>query len=174
MVGARPRDDLHLPRVAPRLVVGAGELDGRLVRRGAAVDEEEAVEPGRRDAGESRGQLDPGRMGEAEERRAERELAHLARDGVHDVLAPVPAVDVPQGGEAVDERPPLGVVQVDALAADEDARAVLRVLLEGRRRVKEVGAVERGEPVDLLVAERQACRHAASLRRYHSTRRFHR
>src|SRR5262245_4545917 len=110
-------------------------------------------------------------MREAEERGAEGELAHLARDGVDDVLAPVAAVHVPQGREAVDKRAALGVVEVDALAADEDARAVLGVLLEGRRRVEEVSAVERGEPLDLLVGERQTRRHAASSERYLSTAR---
>ena len=107
-------------------------------------------------------------MREAEERRAEGELAHLSRDGVHDVLPTVAAVDVPQGGQAIDERPALGIVQVDALAADEDAGPVLGVLLEGRRRVEEVSAVERGESIDLLVAEGQTRRHGASSRRYDS------
>ena len=78
VVGDPARDHLVAVAEALELVVLLDELDDRLVRLGAAGDEEDAVQVARRQLGDLPGELDRARVGVVPVR-VERQLGHLLR-----------------------------------------------------------------------------------------------
>ena len=119
VVGDLTGDHLVLLAFAEHPVVVAGELQRRLDRLGAAVGEEDAVEVGRGERGEPRRELDRPRVRVAPER-VEVELLDLAGGGFAELGAAVAGVDAEEAGEAVEVAVAVLVVDVAALAADDD------------------------------------------------------
>ena len=143
VVGDLARDRLVLARrrradalVVPRLVgafdplaaareeVLARELPGRLDRLGAAGDEEGAVEVARRERGQLAGQLDRARV-RVRPVGVEGQLLHLLERRLPDLLAEAVAdVDREEAGERVQVALPVRVLEVAAVAADDDRHLV--------------------------------------------------
>ena len=78
----------------------------------------------RRQLGEQARELDRGRVRALEEAVVVRQLAHLARRDVRELVAAVADVDAPEPGHRVEDLLAVGVVEVDALGARDDARAL--------------------------------------------------
>jgi len=153
VVGDPARDGLAPLRLAARRVVLAGELPRRLHRLRAARGEEHALQPGRRELGDPRRQLDRARVRDGPVRR-ERQLAHLrVRDAAELVPVGVAEVRAVQAGQPVDVAAALGVVDVAAVPARDHQRAVLElrhvgevqehVLPRGAREVRATGGAGR-------------------------------
>ncbi len=124
VVGDLAGDHLVLLPVAAHAVVVAGQLQRRLDRLRAARGEEDAVEVGGRQRGDPRRQLDRPRMGVAPQR-VEVELLDLARRRLAELGAAVAGVDAEEAGEAVEVALAVLVVDVAALAADDDRDLVV-------------------------------------------------
>ena len=133
LVAARGRraDALVVPRLvcrhplaAAREVVLARELPRRLDRLGAAGDEEGAVEVARRERGQLARELDRARV-RVRPVRVEGQLAHLLERRLADLLAEAVAdVDREEAGERVQVALPVRVLEVAAVAADDDRHLV--------------------------------------------------
>ena len=100
------------------------------------------VELRRRQLGEQPRKLDRRRMGALEEAVVERQLAHLARRGVGQFVAAVADVDAPEPRHAVQDLVAVGVVDVHALGAGDDPRALCRERLEVGERMQVVTGIE--------------------------------
>ena len=124
MVGDLAGDHLVLLAVAAHAVVVAGQLQRRLDRLRAARGEEDAVEVGGGERGDPRRQLDRARVGVAPQR-VEVELLHLAGGRLAELGAAVPGVDAEEAGEAIEVAVAVLVVDVAALAADDDRDLVV-------------------------------------------------
>jgi hypothetical protein len=140
VVGGLPGKDHSALRRALRVPREPHELDRRLDALGAAVREEDMVEPGRRELGELRGEADRRFVGEVPERRVELECAHLLGGDVRELRAPVPDGALPEPARAVDVLLSLVVPEQRALPARPDDR-LLRAADDGVR-VNDVRAVE--------------------------------
>ena len=105
-------------------VVAARELPGGLDRLGAAGDEEDAVQVAGGERGDLGGELDRAGVRVAPVR-VEGQLAHLLVRGAADLVA-VGVADLhrEQAGERVEVAVALVVLEVAALAADDDRRLV--------------------------------------------------
>ena len=124
VVGDLAGDHLVLLAFAAHAVVVAGQLQRRLDRLRAAGGEEDAVEVAGGERGDPRGELDRARVGVAPER-VEVELFDLAGRGLAELGAAVAGVDAEEGGEAVEVALAVLVVDVAALAADDDRDLVV-------------------------------------------------
>ena len=133
VVGDLAGDHLGLVGLAGQLEVLAGELQRRLDGLAAAAGEEHAVQVAGRERGDPRRELDRRRMrvGPVGE---EAELLGLVGAGLGDVGAAVADVDAEQRREAVEVAVAVLVVDVAALAADDDRHLVVGV----RRQPREV------------------------------------
>ena len=146
LVAARPlrrRDDRVVPPLglvrgaaepllAARRVVLAGELPGRLDRLGAAGDEEHAVEVARGERRDFAGELDRARM-RVRPVGVERQLAHLLERRLADLLAErVADVDGEQARERVEVPLAVRVLEVAAVAADDDRHVLVGVAAHPR------------------------------------------
>src|SRR5262249_11785337 len=87
------------------------------------------------------GQLDGRRRGGLEEGVVEGQLAHLPRGRFDQRALAVADVDAPQARHRVEDLLALAVPQPDAVAARDDARALLRERLEVGERMEEVRRV---------------------------------
>ena len=100
------------------------ELPGRLDRLGAAGDEEDAVQVAGRERGDLGRELDRARV-RVGPVRVERELAHLGRRRLADLLAVrVADLDREQARERVEVALPVDVLEVAALSAHDDRHVV--------------------------------------------------
>ncbi|VBJ00879.1 Uncharacterised protein [Burkholderia pseudomallei] len=143
VVAVSARNDELLLRAVLRAPVLMRDAQHRVVALGAAVAIEEAVERGRRDLREQRGQLDDGRMGGLEEGVVERQLAQLAAAGLDQFVAAVADVHAPEPGHAVDDPVAVGIPQVDAFGLHDHAAARAIERAHVRERVEVVRGVER-------------------------------
>ncbi|CAJ2759669.1 Uncharacterised protein [Burkholderia pseudomallei] len=143
VVAVSARNDELLLRAVLRAPVLMRDAQHRVVALGAAVAIEEAVERGRRDLREQRGQLDDGRMGGLEEGVVERQLAQLAAAGLDQLVAAVADVHAPEPGHAVDDPVAVGIPQVDAFGLHDHAAARAIERAHVRERVEVVRGVER-------------------------------
>ena len=127
VVGDGPADDLVLGRLAGQLEVVLGQLPGALDRLAATTGEEDPVQVTRRVARDPLGQLDRRRVRVGPQRH-EGQLAGLLRRGVGQLGAPVAQLGHEEPGQAVEVALALRVVDVGALAADDDGhvRVVVR------------------------------------------------
>jgi hypothetical protein len=120
------------PLLAARRVVLAGELPGRLDRLGAAGDEEHAVEVARGERRDLAGELDRARM-RVRPVRVEGQLAHLLERRLADLLAErVADVDGEQARERVEVPLAVRILEVAALAADDDRHVLVGVAAHPR------------------------------------------
>ena len=127
VVGDVARDELGALAVAAQAVVVAGELERRLDGLAAARGEEDAVEVAWRERGDPRRQLDGARVRVAPVR-VKGELTSLGGGGVTELGAPVARVDAEERREPVQVALAVLVVDVAALAANDDRHlAVLAV-----------------------------------------------
>ena len=112
--------------VSTRGVVLARELPRRLDGLGAAGAEEDAVQVARRERRDLGGELDRARVC-VRPVRVERQLAHLLERRLADLLAErVADVDREEPRERIDVAPTVRVLEVTAVAADDD-RHVRRI-----------------------------------------------
>ena len=106
--------------LAPRRVVLARELPGRLHRLGPTGDEEDAVQVARRERGDLTGQLDRPRV-RVRPVRVERQLAHLLERRLADLLAErIADVDREQARESVEVALPVRVLEVATVSTHDD------------------------------------------------------
>ena len=111
--------------LAARRVVLARELPRGLDRLGAAVDEEHAIQVAGRERRDLGRELDRARV-RVRPVRVEGQLAHLLVRRLADLVSErVADVDREEPGERVEVAPPVRVLEVAAVAADDD-RDVLR------------------------------------------------
>ena len=132
-------------RAALLLPVLERHLEGDLRGRRAAVGVEDAVQSGRRDPDQPLGQLDRGRMGEAEHRRV-RDTVELRLHRRVDVRVPVAVDGAPERRGAVDVAPAVRVDQLGPLGALDDRRVLRRpspLLGEGVPDVLAIGLSKR-------------------------------
>ena len=134
-------DDRLLRWPAHQVPEEAHELDRGVVGLGARVGEEHALEAGRRQLGEPRGELDRGRRRALEEGVVIGQQLHLAARRLDELGAAVAEVDAPQPRHAVEDPVALAVPQPAALGAGDDARA---------RAARELGGI--GERVQVMAA----------------------
>ena len=105
---------------AAGLVVLACELPGRLHRFRSTGDEEDAVQVAGRERSDLLGQLDRPRMG-VRPVRVERQLAHLLERRLAHLLAErVPEIDREEAGQRVQVALAVRVLEIAAVAADDD------------------------------------------------------
>ena len=104
MVALRAADDVDAVGLPDRGEVPPRELGRRVDGVAAAEAEEDArvVHDVLGVAGEALGEVERGPARERAERRVARQLAHLRRGGVDDLVAPVADVDAPQARGAVE------------------------------------------------------------------------
>ena len=107
-----------------------GHLERRLDRRRAVVGEEHAVEPGRRDRGQAAGELDRGRIREAEIRGVG-DLGRLVGQGGIEPRMSVAVHVAPHAGRTVEVPVAVGVDEPAALAPLDQERLVFLHLGEG-------------------------------------------
>ena len=119
MVGDVAADHLVPLGLADQLEVLAGQLPGRLDRLGAAGGEEDPVEVAGGELGEPLGQLDGLRVRVGPQREVG-ELGGLLGAGLGQLGAAVADLAGEQAGQAVEVALAVLVVDVDALAADDD------------------------------------------------------
>ena len=124
VVGDLTGDHLVLLAVAAHPVEVARELQRRLDRLRAAGGEEDPVEVAGGERGDPRRQLDRARVRVAPQR-VEVELLDLAGGGLAELGAAVAGVDAEEAGEAVEVAVAVLVVDVAALAADDDRDLVV-------------------------------------------------
>jgi hypothetical protein len=147
VVGDAPRDRLPAPLAARRVIL-AGKLPSGLDRLGAAAHEERAIDVAGREPGELGRQLDRARVRERPVDR-ERQLAHLLRRRLtHLGAEAVAGVDAEEPGERVQIALALRVLEVAALATDDDLELVCVQLSHAREVQPEVaeGVPPRGCP----------------------------
>ena len=140
------------------------ELPGRLDRLGAARDEEDPVQVAGRELGDDVGQLDRPRV-RVRPVGVERQLAHLLVRGLAD-LVPERVADLhrEQPGERIEVPAPERVLEVAALAADDDRD--VHLLVHRHAREVEPEMVTR-QLLQLFVRQtRDGCAHQAPLRRW--------
>ena len=119
VVGDRPADHLVLARLADQLPVLLGQLPGRLDGLAATGGEEDPVEVARGGLGQPLGQLD--RLGvRVGPQREERQVLGLLGGRLGQLGPTVPDLDDEQPGQAVEVAPAPVVVDVGALAPDDD------------------------------------------------------
>ena len=110
VVAALEREHLAAPGPALRLLVLDRHLDCDFDRDRARVGEEDAVEPRRRDSGETLRQLDRRRMGEPAEHDVRQTLG-LPAHGFHDMRMAVPVRHAPPARHGVDQARAVGETQ---------------------------------------------------------------
>ena len=142
VVGVDAADDDGALRLAQQVPVAARHPDDRVVRLGARLREEHAVELLRRHLVEELRELDRRRIRALEEAVVVRQLPHLLRRGVGELIAAVADVDAPEPGHGVQDLLPFGIVEVDALGVRDDARALGRERAEVRERVHVMAGIE--------------------------------
>ncbi len=149
VVAAPAGDDLLLLRAAEDVVVVPDELDVGLVGVGAAEAEIDLGHALRRAVEDHLRQRDRGLGAVADIGVVVGELAGLGGDRLGDLLAAVADVHAVEAGEGVEQRPAVTVLDIDALAAGDDAGRGLAagVLGEVGRGVEEGLAVPEGELV---------------------------
>ena len=114
------RDEPAEVLLAPRRVVLARELPGRLDRLGATGAEEDAIEVAGRERRDLGRELDRARV-RVRPVRVEGQLAHLLERGLPDLVAErVADVDGEEPGERVDVPPPVRVLEMAAVPAHDD------------------------------------------------------
>ena len=119
VVGDGPTDDLVLGRLAGQLEVVLGQLPGALDRLAATTGEEDPVQVTRRVARDPLGQLDRRRVRVGPQRH-EGQLAGLLGRGVGQLGTPVAQLGHEEPGQCVEVALALRVVDVGALASDDD------------------------------------------------------
>ena len=139
----RLADAAARPPVEPR------QLQRRVDRLRALHGEEHAVEVARRPLREALRELGRERVPLAEQRRRRQHL-ELRGDRGDDVLAPVAEVDAPEARERVEDATAVDVGDPAAVAGDDHAARVVRLL--ARERVPEVRLVGLQQPHLLRVA----------------------
>ena len=123
VIGATSADDLPAVRLTVVLVIGLGDLQGRLHGLRSAARE---VDPGllvRRQARDFRGELD-GRGADRPSRRVAY-LLHLLEDRVRDLLPPMAYVLEPHPGQGIDPAIALTVFDPDSLSLRDQLDAGL-------------------------------------------------
>ncbi len=119
--------------LADGALVGERDLERGIDRFRARAGEEHPVErAGRRDGGETLGELEGDRVAHLERGRVV-EGRELALDGLGDAPAAVPGIDAPQAGGAVEDGAPVIRRVVHALGRHEQARRRLELAV-GRER----------------------------------------
>ena len=143
VVRVEPADHDAPSGLALELPVAPDHPQHRVVGLGAGVREEHAAHPRRRDLGDQARELDRRRVGALEEVVVVRQLAHLRRRRVDQLLAPVAEVHAPQPRHAVEDAVAVGVLQPHAVRAHDDAAAARRERLEIGERMQVVRGVQR-------------------------------
>ena len=123
VVRAPAADDLVSALDAHAVVIGAGDLDGRLDGLGAAADREDPGQGARGELGDLLGE--PYRRLGGRPLREEGELLHLLVGGFGDLGPAVADVDGRVAAVHVDPRLAGGVYDLDPVAADNHVRAAL-------------------------------------------------
>ena len=126
VVGILPADDDLALGLAEQVPVAAHQAHDRVVAFRARAREEHAVELRRRQVDQLPGQFDRGRMGRLEEAVVVRQLEHLPVRRLREFTPSVAEVDAPETRHAVEDPVAVGVVEVDAVRLDDDARSLRR------------------------------------------------
>ena len=135
-------DDDGALRLTHQVPVAARHAQDRVVRLGARLREEHAVELRRRQLIEELCQLDRRRVRTLEKAVVVRKLAHLPRGGISQLVAAITDVDAPEPRHCVEDLLAFAVVEVHALGARDDARAFGGERPEVSERMQVVAGVE--------------------------------
>ncbi len=135
-------DDDRALRLAQQVPVAARHAQDRVVRLGSRLREEHAVELRRGQLVEQLRELDRGRVRALEEAVVVRQFAHLARRDVGELVPAVADVHAPEPRHGVQDLLALGIVEVHALGARDDARALGGERAEVRERMHVMAGVE--------------------------------
>ena len=147
VIAALAPDQPHALAFAAGALIGERDLQRGVGALGAGVGEEDAVEAGRRVFGNLRRRLERDRVAELEGRR---EIHHrrLLLDRLSDLGPPVPGIDAPEAGGAVDHGAPVAREVVHAFGAREQPRRGLVGPVAGERHPEGIEVVRaRGDLV---------------------------
>jgi hypothetical protein len=141
--GALAADEQRALRLAAGPRVGQCDLQSGVAGFRAAVGEEHAVQPGRREVGQPLGQLERTGVTDLEARR-EVERVDLALHRLGDARMAMPGADAPQPRRAVEHRAPLGRAVGDALGRSDQARRLLELPVRRERHPERVERARSG------------------------------
>ena len=144
VIGALPRDDLDLLRLAERLPVEPRGLERRLGGFGPAAREEEGVDRGKDQRTQPLGQRDRGHVAPARIGGMKREGRHLPLGGIGQLPPAVSDVHVPQAREAVDVFASVRILDQRTVSGDPDARRGVRRRVMQRMKQMRPIRIERG------------------------------
>ena len=119
-----------------------------VVGLGAGIGEERVIEIGRSEFREFGRELDRRLYGALEKTVVVGQFGHLARCGFAQLPAAIAEVHAPQPGESVEHPVAVGVPDISAFAADQDARALLRqrgVVVERVQVMRRVELLQAGD-----------------------------
>jgi hypothetical protein len=119
------RDDLGLGGLVAKLPVCARDFNRALVRFGAARREEETIDAGIRQSGQTLGELDRAQVRASDVSRRVPQRLELVARGFRQLAAAVTERHVPQPREAVDVFLAIGVDQHGAVTADPDVSGAM-------------------------------------------------
>ncbi len=142
VIGVIARNDHLLVGLAQQLPVVAHHAQHGVVGVRAGAGEEHVVHVRRRDFGQQLRQLDGRRVAALEEVVVVGQFLHLPVGGFRQFLAAVADVDAPQAGHAVQDLVAVGVPQIAAFRARDDARALGVEFAVVGERMQMVGGVE--------------------------------
>jgi len=124
VIGVVPADHDAALRLAHQVPVASRHAENSVICLGARVREEHPVELLRRDLAQHLRELDRRRIGALEETVVVRQLPHLLRRDVGEFVPAVADVHAPEARHRVEDLEALRVVQVHAVGARDDPRAL--------------------------------------------------
>ena len=155
VIGAEPRDQVPLLRLAAARIVVVDQAHRRVVGGRAGAGIEHAVEIARRQARQLGGQLHRRRIGGVDEGGIEAEAPDLVGDRLRHLLLAEAERHAPQSADAVEIALAAGIGDVGALGAGDDQRAFLLEAVEMREGMDKVALVVAPDAVGVVVRRRR-------------------
>src|SRR5262245_22425850 len=112
MIGLVARDDFEALRLAIKLKIVAGDLEGGLIRLRAAGGVEDASQMRRRRVDELLREGDRRQIRKTEKARRKGQRVDLLAHRLADLRATMPDVNIPETGQAIDELSPLQILHI--------------------------------------------------------------
>jgi hypothetical protein len=138
VIGQVTRDDLEALGLTVKFEIIARDLEGALVGLRTARGIEDAGQMRRGHIDEFFGESDRRQIREPEKAGREGQPADLLAHRIADLGAAMADIDVPQACQAIDELPPLQILDIDTVPLDQDFWSLFAMGLQGCRGVQDV------------------------------------